>query len=64
MLAGTIAATALARVLEGEPSYLPAMNMATPAGALTVVVVMAALAVLAPVSRALGVDPLRALKHE
>lgn len=64
MLVGTIAGIAVGRVLEGEPFYLPSMDVATPAGALAIVAVMAAAAVLAPVSRALGADPLRALKRE
>jgi predicted permease len=64
MLIATIAAVAVGRVLEGDPFYLPSMNAATPIAALTLVAVMATLAVLAPVSRALGADPLRALKHE
>ncbi len=64
MLVGTIAGVAVGRILEGEPFYLPSMDVATPVGALAIVAVMAAAAVLAPVSRALGADQLRALKHE
>jgi len=64
MLVGTLAAAAVGRVLEGEPFFLPSMDVATPAGALALFALMAVAAVLAPVSRALGTDPLRALKHE
>jgi hypothetical protein len=61
---GTIAAIAVSRVLEVEPFYLPPIDMATLSSALGLFVLAAAIAVTAPLSRALSVDPLPALKHE
>jgi predicted permease len=64
LVVGTIAAIAVSRVLEVEPFYLPPIDMATLSSALGLFVLAAAIAVTAPLSRALSVDPLPALKHE
>jgi ABC-type antimicrobial peptide transport system permease subunit len=64
MVVGTIAASAVARVLEGEPFYLPSVDIATLSGVLGLFVVAVAVALLSPVFRALRIDPLPALKHE
>jgi hypothetical protein len=64
LLVGAIGAASVATVLEGDPFYLPTMGLAIPAGALALIVSTAAVAVSAPVSRALGANPLQALKHE
>ena len=64
LLVGTMAGMAVGRVLEGAPYHLPAIDVVTIAGALTILVVTAALAVLGPVFRALGTDPVQALRHE
>ena len=64
MVVGTIAASAVARVLEGEPFYLPSMDITTLSCALGLFVLAVAFALLSPVCRALRIDPLPALKHE
>jgi ABC-type antimicrobial peptide transport system permease subunit len=64
MLAGTLAGVAVGRALGGEPFYLPATDAAAPAVALLVFALAAALAALVPATRALGTDPLRALRHD
>jgi predicted permease len=64
MALGTMAGMAVGRVLEGEPFYLPATDVVTPAIALAVFALTAAGAALVPAFRALRVDPLLALRHE
>jgi predicted permease len=64
MLAGTLAGVAVGRALGGEPFYLPATDATAPAAALMVFALAAAIAALVPATRALGTDPLRALRHD
>jgi ABC-type antimicrobial peptide transport system permease subunit len=64
LVVGTVAGMAVASVLEGEPFYLPPVDIATLSGALGLFVLAAAGAVILPVSRALSIDPLPALRHE
>lgn len=64
MLAGTFGGVAVGGALTGEPFYLPAVDAATPAVALAFFTAVAAIAALVPASRALGADPLQALRHE
>ena len=63
-LVGTAAGVIVGRVLEGEPFYLPAPNAAMPAAAVVLLTISAVVAALIPAARALGSDPLQALRHE
>jgi putative ABC transport system permease protein len=64
MLAGSLAGVRVVGLLEGEPFYLPALDATAPAMALTFFAAVAAIAALVPTWRALGADPLHALRHE
>jgi ABC-type antimicrobial peptide transport system permease subunit len=61
---GTIAGVAGSRVLEGEPFYLPGLDVAVPLSALTLFVAIATVAAILPAIRVLRLDPLAALKYE
>ena len=62
-VAGTAIGVAVTRLLAQESLHLP-ISDATPALAIFVFVLSALLAGLAPASRALSVDPVRALRHD
>jgi predicted permease len=64
MLVGTVAGVTVAGALEGEPFFLPSIDVTTPAAALAFFALVAAVAALVPACRALGADPLQALRHE
>jgi predicted permease len=64
MLVGTAVGVASASALQGEPFHLPSPDLATPAVALVIFALTAAVAALLPSLRALGMDPLHALRHE
>jgi hypothetical protein len=61
---GTLAGTAAARMLEGEPFYLPGQDAAVSLAALALFLAVAAAAAVVPAIRALRVDPLAALRQE
>ena len=62
--AGTMVGVAGSRVLEGEPFYLPGLDVALPLSALALFVATAAVAAILPAIRALRLDPLMALNSE
>lgn len=64
MVLGIVAGVAGARVLEGEPFYLPALGAALPLTALTVFVLTAVVAAVMPALGALRLDPLVALRRQ
>jgi predicted permease len=64
MALGAMTGVAVGRVLEGEPFYLPATDVATPLTALAVFALGAVSAALMPAFRALRLDPLQALRHD
>jgi predicted permease len=64
MALGTAAGVGVGEVLEGDPFYLPAMDVITPAIALAVFALTAVSAAVVPAFRALGLDPLLALRDE
>jgi predicted permease len=61
---GILAGLALTRALEAEPFYLPETNALIPAIALAILAVTTAAATFRPASRAVGTDPLRALRQD
>jgi ABC-type antimicrobial peptide transport system permease subunit len=61
---GTMVGVAGSRVLEGEPFYLPGLDVALPLSALALFVATAAVAAILPAIRALRLDPLMALNSE
>ena len=64
VLLGSIAGVFAGTVLEGEPFFLPAPDVATPLAAVGVFIVTACAAALVPAWRSLRLDPLDALRHE
>jgi len=64
MLAGTLVGLAGGRMLESDPFYLPGAGIGTPALVLILFTLTATIAALVPTLRALGTDPLHALRHE
>ena len=68
VLSGLIAGTALggfaSRLLAGEPFFLTAADARGSAAALLLFVLAAFAAALGPASRALSIDPVRALRHQ
>ena len=64
MTVGTAAGLGVGWFLAREPFYLPAADIFTPALVMLLFAVSATAAALVPASRALGIEPLRALRHE
>jgi ABC-type antimicrobial peptide transport system permease subunit len=64
MAVGTMVGVAGSRVLEGEPFYLPGLDVALPLSALALFLATAAVAAILPAIRALRLDPLMALNSE
>ncbi len=64
VLLGSIAGVFAGTVLEGEPFFLPAPDVATPLVAVGVFIVTACAAALVPAWRSLRLNPLDALRHE
>ena len=61
---GTMVGVAGSSVLEGEPFYLPGLEVALPLSALALFAASAAVAAILPAIRALRLDPLMALSSE
>ncbi len=64
MALGVAAGVGVGWFLAREPFYLPAADIFTPALVMLFFALTAAAAALVPASRALGSEPLRALRHE
>jgi predicted permease len=64
MLLGTAAGLAVGTVLARQPFYLPASDIFTPVLVLLFFALTATAAAIVPATRALGVEPLRALRHD
>ena len=64
MVAGTIAAVPIGFALSQSPLQLAAADPLSYAGALVVLAAVGSAAALLPALRALGADPIRALRHE
>jgi macrolide transport system ATP-binding/permease protein len=64
VVAGTAAGMFGARVLEGDPFYMPATDARVSLSALAVFIITAGAAAIIPALRALRVDPLAAIRHE
>jgi putative ABC transport system permease protein len=64
MTVGTAAGLAVGWVLARQPFFLPASDVLTPVLVLAFFSLTALAAAVVPASRALGVEPLRALRHE
>lgn len=61
---GTAAGLGAGWLLAREPFYLPSSDLATPVLVVLFFAVTAGAAAVVPASRALGIEPLRALRHE
>ena len=61
---GVVAGVAISRALQSEPFYLPAIDAVMPLVAIALFLATAAAAALRPAARALGADPLQALRQD
>jgi putative ABC transport system permease protein len=64
MALGIAAGLGAGWLLAGDPFYLPSSDVLTPLLIVIFFALTAGLAAVVPASRALGVEPLRALRHE